>query len=330
MYNTADSIPRADISTVLMEAMGQEGLYIGQLLLPIYTSPTEVGRYPKFPKKEGELLRTGRNASAASTFNSSTKRGATGTYNEIDRRFTWDSYQTEEYGLEERVDDVVGRRMANFFDAEVVTGKLLMNALMMDYEMEVAATINNSSTFTATAADTAYTEANISTANVPKDINACIERMTLLGEVPDTLTLSLTVWNYIRRTQKLQAYLYGYLNVTQGGSNITEQMFAQAFGLQRVLISKKSVDVAAKGLTSSLIPIWGNTYMSLAKTGDGDFMNGGVGRTIVWDADSPGGLFTSETYRDEKRRGTMLRVRSNRAQKVLLTDACQLITTNYA
>jgi len=330
MFNTVDSIPRSDISTVLMEAVGQEGLYIGNLLLPTYNSPTEVGRYPKFTTQESELLRAGRNPSAASTFNSSTKRGQTGTYNEIDRKFTWDSFQTEEYGLEERVDDVVASRMASFFDAEVVTAKTLGNALMLDYEMECAATIMNASTFTATNPKVNYTETLIATIDCPYDINAAIERLTLKGEPPDTVVMSLTLWNQIRRSTKMQTYVYGFLNVSQGGSMITEQMFAQAFGLSRLVIGKKSVDLAAKGLTSNLAPVWGNDYIAIGRFADGDFMNGGVGRTIVWDADSPGGLFTSESYRDEKRRSSVLRVRSNRVIKVVNSKAMELITTNYS
>lgn len=331
MFNTSDAIPRADISTVLMEAMGQEGLFIGQSILPIYTSPTEVGRYPKFPKKESQLLRGASDPTdAAGTFSSSTRRNDTGTYNEVERKFTWDNYQTVEYGLEERVDDTVARRMANFFDAEVVTGKLLARMLMVDYELQVASTINNSTTFTATNSATAWTAANIATMDVPRDINECVERLTAVGERPDTMVMSLTIFNLIRRSQKLQAYLYGYLNTTQGGSNVTAQMIAQCFGLKRVLVSEASVDVAAKGLTASLSPIWGNTYVSLMRTGEGDFMSGGVGRTIVWDSDSPGGLFTSESYRDETRRGTKIRVRSNRVLKILLPSAAQLITTQFS
>jgi hypothetical protein len=87
--------------------------------------------------------------------------------------------------------------------------------------------------------------------------------MQLLGQYPDTAVMSLSVWNRIRRSTKLQTYLYGTLNTNAGGSAITTQMFAQAFGIKRVLVSTKAVDVAAKGLTASLTSIWGNTYMSL-------------------------------------------------------------------
>lgn len=318
MYNTVDSVPRADISTVLMEAVDQEKQYIGQLLYPVFPSPKEVGRYPKFRIGASELLKRPQG---------STKRNETGTYNEVTRKFEWDAYQTEEYGLEERVDDVVARRMENFFDAEVVTGKLLMNALMLDFEVQVAAKIFDSAAFTATHAGAVYTEGNIATIDVAGDINAMLERMTLLGETPNTIILSLKLWNYLRRTQKLQTYVYGFLNVNQGGSQITAPMFAGVFNVQHILIAVKSYDNSLKGKGPSVVPVWGNDFLAVAKIADGDFMNGGVGRTIIWDADSPGGIFTSESYRDEKRRGNMLRVRSNRVLKTVSPNCIQLLDT---
>jgi len=325
MYNTTDSVPRADISTVLMEAVDQEKQFIGQLVFPAYPSAREVGRYPRFRIGTGELLTGGRNYG-------STRRNETGSYNEVTRKFEWDSYQTEEFGLEERVDDVVARRMENFFDAEVVAGKLLMNHLMIDYERDVAAKTFDYATYGDTNASVLYTEANIATFDPPRDINAMLERFVLQGETPNTMIISLPLWNRIRRSQKLQTYVYGYLNVNQGGSQITEQMFAQVFGIQNILIAKKSYDQALKGKTgiNSLVPIWGNDFIALAKIAPGDFMNGGFGRTIIWDADSPGGLFTSESYRDEKRRGNMLRVRSNRVIKVVNTACVSLLDTGYS
>jgi hypothetical protein len=321
MYNTTDSVPRADISSVLMEAVAQEKLYIGQLLFPAYPSGREVGRYPKFRIGPAELLKAGKGYG-------STKRNETGTYNEISRKFEWDSFQTEEFGLEERVDDVVARRMESFFDAEVVTGKLLMNSLMLDYELETAAATFNPVTFGDTNASVAYTEANIATVDVAFDINAAIERMTLLGEVPTTLVLSLKLWNFLRRTKLLQTYVYGFLNVNQGGSQITEGMFANVFGLAEVVIAKKSYDTTLKGVTTPIcVPVWSNDWIAVVRRAEGDFMNGGVGRTIIWDADAPGGLFTSESYRDEKRRGNMLRVRSNRVIKTISPNCVQLIDT---
>jgi hypothetical protein len=306
-----------DISTVLMEAVHQDKGYVAQSLLPVYSSEREFGRYPKFKIAKGELLKK-----------ESQKRNATGTLNESTEEFEWDSYQTEEYGHEKRVDDVVRKQMASFFDADAVTAKFCMTKVMLDYEIQAAAALMNASTFTATAAVVAYTEANINTIDFPQDINALLERLTAVGEMPNTMVLSLSVWNRLRRSKLLQTYLYGFLNTAQGGANITTKTLSDAFGIPNVLIATKTYDNAPKGKTN-IVPIFGNDYIWIGDVQGGDFMNGGAGRTIIWDADSEGGLFTTDQYRDEKRRSDMIRVRSNRTIKIVNPNAGQLITTGW-
>lgn len=318
MYNTTDSVARQDISTLLMEAVGQEKQYIGQAVLPIYSSEREVGRYPKFRIGKGELLKK-----------ESQLRNATGTYNESQESFEWDSYATQEYGHEKRIDDVVAKQMRDFFDAEMVSAKFCMNKVMLDYEVQVAGAIMDSSTFATASSSVAYTESNLATIDVAFDINYAIEQMTLIGETPNTMILSLQLWNRLKRSRQLQTYLYGYLNTTQGGSNITTEIVGAAFGLDQIIIAKKSIDTAIKGFTS-VVPVWGNDYIWIGDIKGGDFMEGGAGRTIIWGADSEGGLFTSDQYRDEKRRGSMIRVRSNRTVKIINPNAGRLITTQWA
>lgn len=320
-YNTTDSVPRQDISTLLMEAVHQEKHYIASSLLPVYGSEREVGRYPKFKIGKGELLKK-----------ESQLRGATGTYNESEEQFEWDSYQTREYGHEKRVDDVVKKQMRDFFDAEMVTAKFCMNKLMLDYEVECAAALYDPVTFSPQATTQAYSEANLdngaSSMDVPADINAALESLTLAGEEPNTLVLSLPLFNRIKRSKRLQTYLYGHLNTTQGGSNITTQIIGEAFGIPNIVIAKKSYDNAIKG-KQNVVPVWSNNYMWLGDVQGGDFMNGGAGRTIIWDADSEGGLFTSDQYRDEARRGDKIRVRSNRTVKIINPNSGRLLSTGW-
>lgn len=317
-YNTSDSTPRLDISTLLMEAVHQDKHFVASSLLPVYGSEREVGRYPKFRIGKGELLKK-----------ESQKRGATGTYNESEEQFEWDSYQTAEYGHEKRVDDTVRKQMRDFFDSDMVTAKFCMNKVMLDYEVEAATAIMDPSVFTASAAGTAYTEANLATMDFPADLNATIEALTLNGEEPNTIVISLSVYNRLKRSKLLQTYLYGHLNTTQGGSNITPTLVAEAFGIPNIVIAKKSYDNAIKG-KQNVVPVWGNSHIWVGEVQGGDFMNGGCGRTIIWDADSEGGLFTTDQYRDEARRGDKIRVRSNRVIKIVNPNSGRLITTNWA
>lgn len=316
MYNTTDAVPRIDLSTVLMEAVHQDEQFIGQLVLPVNESEMEYGRYPKFRIASGGLLRK-----------QSQKRNQSGTYNESNISFEWDNYQTEEYGHEERIDDVIKKRMKNFFDAEVITAKDCMRKVMLDYEVNVANTVLDPDTFRVGNPAATYSDANLDTMDVPADINAAIEAMNNVGEQPNTLVLSLHLWNLIKRSRRLQTYLYGFLNTTQGGSNITTAAVAEAFNIGQIIIARKTVDLSLNGKAPNIQPVWGNSYLLLADIQGGDFKAGGIGRTMIWDADSEGGLFTTDTYRDEKRRGDIVRVRSNRVEKIINPNAGYLIGT---
>jgi len=325
MYTNTAAAPRQDISAFLEEAVEVEKLFVGQKLFPIYESDAEFGRYPKFKIRDGALLKR-----------EATKRNQSGTYNEIDRKFDWEQYQTEERGLEERIDDVMSKRFAKFFDSEVLTAKLVMRALMIDYEILVATKLHTpigtdaDEGFTSTNSTVAYTEGNILTFDFPLDVTNAQARMEALGEVPNAIQMSRAVFNRVRRSKLLQLYLFGSLSANAGNRAITEQLIGETFGFEYVFVTKMSYDVAAKGLGPTLGPIYGNDYIWIGNIAGGDFNSGGSGRTIIWGADSPGGLFTTESYRAEHRRGDMVRVRSNRTLKVINQNAGQLIATQYS
>jgi hypothetical protein len=325
MYTNAAAAPRTDISTLLEEAVEVEKLFIGQKVMPIYESDEENGRYPKFKLRDGALLKR-----------QSTTRNQSGTYNEVDRKFDWETYLTKEFGLEERIDDVVEKRFAKFFDAETLTAKLVMRALMIDYEIAVATKIQTPigtdplEGFTSTNSTVAYTEANILTFDFPLDLTNAQAAMEALGEVANTLILSRALFNRIRRSKNLQLFLFGSLSANAGNRAITEQLLAETFGFENIFVTKMSYDVAAKGKGPTLSAIWSPNYYWLGSVQGGDFSTGGSGRTIIWEADSPGGLFATETYRAEHRRGNMVRVRSNRSLKVINQNAGYLVNTQWA
>lgn len=325
MYTNTAAAPRADISAFLEEAVEVEKLFVGQQLFPLYDSEAEFGRYPKFKIRDGNLLKR-----------ESTKRNQTGTYNEIDRKFDWEEYSTEEAGLEERIDDVMAKRFAKFFDAELLTSKLVMRALMIDYEILCATKLHTpigtdaDEGYISTDATVDYTEANLATFDFPLDVTDAQARMEAVGEIPNAIQMSRALFNRIRRSKLLQLFLFGSLSANAGNRAITEQLIGETFGFQFVFVTKMSYDVAAKGLAASLGPIYGNEYIWIGNVQGGDFNAGGHARTIIWGADSPGGLFATETYRAEHRRSDMARVRTNNVLKVINQNAGQLVAVNFA
>lgn len=318
MYANAAAARRPEISEFLEEARDLEKQFIAEKVSPTHTMKNQAGTYPKIRIDKGELMKR-----------DATKRGPTGTYNEISQKFEWDNYRCEDRGLKERIDDAVAKDMADFFDMEVLTAKLVTRKMKLDQEIRVAEMIMNPSNFNATAAKVNYTKSLVATIDFPQDLTDAQARLEARAIVPNTLIISRHLWNLIQRSALLQTYLFNNLN-TAGSRMITPQHVKDAFGIENLFIATANYDAANKAKTASLTPIWTEQYIWLGNVQGGDFQNGGATRTIVWGADCPGGLYVTETWRDEDRRGDMVRVRMHTDEKVVDETSAELITTSYS
>lgn len=318
MYANSAAISRPEISAFLEEAREAERFYIAQTLFPVLGVVASAGRYPRLKIKNGGLLRK-----------ESTLRGPTGTYNEVTRKFEWDTYDCKDRGLEERIDDVQARQMADFFDMEVATGKLVTRSVALDYEVRCAERAFDDTVLVAEEATVDYTEVNLATIDFALDMQKVQERMTKFQQPWNTLVMSLQLFNRVRRTPLLQRYIFGE-DIGNTKKLITPKMLQDAFMIDNVVIAQASYDQAPKGKDADIVPVWGSDFWGLYNIKGGDFSEGGLGRTLVWEADTPNGIFATETYRDEKRRGDMVRVRSNTDEKILDETAGVLLETSWA
>ncbi len=312
----AAAILRADINTVLLEAMAADQLFIGQRVFPVYESGAKDGQFPKFRLGKGELLN-----------DDATVRTPTGAYGRVYRTYENDNFACLDRGLEELVDDSYKADVARFFDAEIVAGKQVLTQMMLSLEVRIAAEVMSATNFTATAAAVAYTEANIATINFVKDVLDAKGRLEDKGVIANSIVVSRAVWDRVRRSTLLQNYVRGN-RPTDSTLLLRPDDVAGVFDLQQLLVGRAPKNAAKKGQAYSSTPIWGNTYVWVGNIASGDFMNGGAGRTIVWNRDSE--IFTTETYRDERRRSDVVRVRHHTDEKVVDTTAGELITTSYA
>lgn len=321
MYQNTAAIIRHDLNAFVEEAAKSDAHLIGDKVLPQYSTNARAGIYPRIEISTGELLKK-----------DSTLRAPTGTYNETTRKFKTATYECLDRGLEERIDDVLVKDYDKFFDVEVLTSKLIMRTLKMDFESRVFGTLqntgNNATTIYAgdtgtygTAANQAWgSEANIANLDFAKLLMDSIKALTKMGETPNTLVLSSTQWNYIRRLAKLNTFLYGNLGSGVGYKLINDQDIAKSFGIKNVYISHAYYDTNPRmSTTTSLASIWNKESAWLGNVQGGEISGGGFGRTFVWTKD--GGLFNTETYRSEPRRGDMIRVRHHTSELVVNKNA---------
>ena len=324
MYSLA-AVSRPEISAFLEQAQAMEKFYVAQKVFPVYGVAARAGRYPRIDLVKGNMMKR-----------EQTKRSSSGAYNETDQEHDWDTYDCEDRGLEQRIDDTKAKEMKSFFDLEKLEAKNVRRKCLLDFEINAASKLMSEANFPKTDAVVAYTEANIATIDVPQDINAAVEQVTGRGEEVNAIVFSHVMWNRIRRSVMLQNYLYGKIGGDITKRLITPNDLAEAFGLDvegkvQIIVARAKYDTAPKGrAAATLVPIWGTDYIWVGALKGGDYSEGGAGRTLVWEADIPSGIFATETYRDEKRRSDMVRVRANSIEKVLNGNAGQLIKTNWA
>jgi hypothetical protein len=340
MYSNTAAEIRPDLQAVVEEASAADRFFISQVVLPVKFSKRRVGDYHKLTLSKTESMKT--------DLGDSTLRAPKTAYKEVDRTYEKDTFTTVDRGLEEVVDDSDAADVAPSFDAEALASKLTLRNIMLAQEYRTQAAFMNGSTFAATAASVAYTEANIATIDIALDIEAAIARVQKRGELVNAIIMARPVWSRCRRSTLLRKFLFGDLG---GNSKISLKEFGAAFsesGLITPYVAEASYDATKKGQTTidaNLAYIWPNTYVWVGRIAEGvdrtapvtsdggagiiTLPDGGVGLNIVWEEQADG-LYVTETYRDEKRRSDVVRVRQYGVEKIMNANAGTLITTSYA
>jgi hypothetical protein len=318
-YSNSNALPRAEISQAVFEAQSNANALplIGLEVLPIYSVAARSGEYVKIELGGGE------------SYNLDALKTAPGAdRSRVTRRFTTDNYATTSFELEELLPDETAADLGRYFDVEVSSATFLNNSLLLSHEQRVADLVFGSGV-SAISANAAYTAGSIDTLDIAKDVDDAMTELAKKNVVADTLILSLSVFNRIRRTSKLLNNIFGPVkNVAQARPASAEEV-ASALNVSRVLIGRAARNGAKKGQSYSGSFIWGNNKIVLAKLGAGEFTAGGLGRTLLWNEDSPTPLVT-ETYRDEARRSNVIRARHNTAETLIDTSCAIGIDTSYA
>lgn len=322
MYNSSGATIRADLNIKVEEAAAADSFFIGGDVMPPLGVDAKSGTYPKIDIAGGALLD-----------NIATERSRGGSYGNVVRKWGTDSYDCVDRGLEEPVDDTDQKDLARFFNLEQAAARLVLRNVRLAHEVRVAAaTFNTTNYGSATNSAVAYTIANLATIDFPQDVIAAVERVNNNGAVANTVVLSSTVFARLALSAKLQSWIRG---TAEGQSKVAVNAASIAasfrdFGIERVLIGRARYNTAKKGAAASMASVWGTTHVWVGQVNPSAStpMDGGAGFTLYWNAE--GGIWVTETYRDEAKRSNMVRVRQNTAEKVVDGTAGTLIATQWS
>lgn len=252
-------------------------------------------------------------------------RNSSSTYNTANFEFTDDSYSTTEHGIAVPVDKRMAAIYRNYFDAEVVAARLARHIVMVNYEMRVSALLMNASTFNTTGATAVWS--NKTTSRPIDDVEAAVLRLYDKGIIANSLVMSWKVFRYLRHSEQVIDRI-----VASGAGNpakpedITTDMLAAIFDLPKILVGGAQRNNAKEGQAASLTPIWPTTHVSVTRITDGSIEDPGVGRTFHWDGDGSSPAGTMESYYDNEIRGDKIRCRMETQEKVIYTEAAELIS----
>ena len=319
-YISGGSTIRADLNQALIEAPQADIGLIGAQLLPLQNVDAKAGTYLKVQLAGAELLS-----------NNATARDAGSGYSRGIRSFSSANYSTDEFGLEELLDDSSVKDLSRFFSYESETAKFLLRQLKLSHEARVNTLLFAGSTPFTTAdqsAAVAYTQANIATIVVARDVAAAKLALGKLGYEANCVAMNADVFELIRRSTLLQNQFFGVISNT-GARLLNEAEIAAALGVEKLLVGRAAINTAGKNKSFTGSFAISSAKVIVGQVAGGEFTAGGIGRTLVWSGDSAGG-FVSESYRDEARRSQVLRVRMNTDEVVIDANAAVRVTTSFA
>lgn len=315
-----------------IDLMSLRAGYVGFRLMPLAIMEREAGVYPKVdlatlvPKITLDMMR----------------RNADGTYPRSTWSYVSDNFATEEFGLEEPVDDRQGRILRyHGLDPDQIAADRSTASAMRALEQAIADTVQDATTF-ASATNPVTNEWDDATNATPiNDVKAAIERFEArnAGLKPNKLVMNLKQARNVLLTDQVRSII-GYrpsegLSQEQLQGNALmlqrfESILAMVLGVPEVVIADGFGNSKLPGVAGTYSRIWSDEYVSLvlAAQGGQDLRQIGFGRVMAWTGDGggTGQTISIEDYYQPDRRSRVIRARFDLQLKVVHPSLIEILS----
>jgi len=264
-------------------------------------------------------------------FNGLTARASGSGYSLGNWKFDRFTYATEEHGWEEPVDDRDAARYGAIVQAEAVATLRAQSIIARNYEARVASAVFNATTWTGSALTTGITNEWDDAANaVPiTDVEAAVQKVyDGSGLKANALVINWKVFRNLRNC----ASVIDRISSSGAGSpskasDVTTQMLAQVFDLEKIIVAGASKNTAAEGQAGVVAQIWSNEYAMVCRVSDSmDMRDACIGRTFHWTGDGSAIDGVIEQYRDETVRSDIIRCRFESDEVIMYPQAGHLLS----
>lgn len=263
-----------------------------------------------------------------------TRRAPKGGYGRGQWEFTTFDYACNEYGWEEPLDDANVAMYRDMIDAEGKASQRAIDFVLGGFETAVAAALYNTTTWTGAALTTTITHEWDDSANaVPiTDVQAASEIVvTGCGMSPNALICNRAQYfNLCNTAQVLDRVKY----TARADQQTMRAAVADCLGIKFIFVANGIKNTAKPGQDVSLSRIWSPEYAMVARVAEtNDPKEPCVARTFMWTGDGPGAPGTDEElavigeeYREESRRGGVIRERTNYDIVVMYAQCAHLLS----
>lgn len=250
-----------------------------------------------------------------------TSRASGAPYKMIDFSLADFQYSTKDHGVVVPIDDRKVKLLRNrFSDLERFQALLARQIVMTSLEKRIYDAVLDATVMTGALTDSPSNEwDDLSNADPISDIREFSYQVWKnCGFTPTALALSYFQYLNLRDNPKVLARI----SASGAGdkikpSDVTLSMLAQALGLEKILVSRRPVNTAAKGAAMALEPLWPDdeALLYVPHPGNGDPFAPGFAGTYHWGEDGSTIGGTIETDGDWDHRSTKVRCRMDTDEK---------------
>lgn len=310
---------RPDLATFLEYNLeSDKNGYIATSVLPVVDVASQSGVFGKIPVEQLLQQRT-------------TDRAPGAGYARGEFTFTTATYACMEHGAEDVVDDRQAKMYAEYFDAEQIATLRSFSAVLRNAEKRVADAVFNATTWAGSALTTAISnEWDDATNAVPiTDVEAAVRKVyDNSGLWANCLVINRKVFRNLRLCNQVIDRIEGAgAGSSPKARDITVDMLKAVFDLDYIIVGGASRNSANPGQTATPTQIWSDEYAMVCRVStSADMSDPCIGRTFHWSQDGSSLGGTVETYREEARRGEVVRVRHDVDEMILYTEAGHLLS----
>jgi hypothetical protein len=264
-------------------------------------------------------------------FQADSKRNSASKYNRISGIFERFTYATTENGIEEVVDERDLERYRDLLLLDQIAYARALGLVMRNHEQRVASAVFNPTTWNGAALTTAIThEWDDAASAVPiTDVEAAVQKVyDGSGLWANALVVNRKVFRNLRNCDQIIERINsaGAGNASKA-SDITAEMLAAVFDLEKVIVAGSSKNSAAEGQSASPGQIWSGEYAMVCRVAtSSDMREPCIGRTFHWAADGSSIGGTVEEYYEEQSRGRVIRVRHDTDEVIMYPQAGHLLS----